>query len=302
MRPPFRIHIFLDVSVAATRKKTKKPKERAEPVPRDFYKKSAEALVEAGVPFLVGGAFALSHYTAVVRDTKDFDVFVRPAHAQAALDALAAAGYRTEMAYPHWLGKAHHEESFVDIIFSSGNGVAMVDDHWFEHARRGKLFDIAVQICPPEEVLWSKAFILERERFDGADVNHLLRDCAETFDWERLLWRFAGHYRVLLGHLIFFGYVYPGERHHVPGWVMDELLERLSAEQRTSPPRGRVCKGTLLSREQYLVDVEALGYEDARITDPEVHMTKRDVITWTEAIPNRRAVRAKANHQRRRSG
>jgi hypothetical protein len=293
--------IFSDVTLAPARKK-KGPREGEGATPRDFYKRAARVLLDAEVDFLVGGAFALAHYTDVARDTKDLDLFVRPEDAERALAALADAGYETETPFPHWLGKAHHEGHFVDVIFSSGNGVAMVDDLWFEHAQRGRVFELDVLICPAEEILWSKAFILERERFDGADVNHLLRDRGAKLDWERLLLRFGEHWRVLLGHLVFFGYVYPGERHRVPGWVMDELLDRLAEEGRKAPPRGRVCQGTLLSREQYLLDVEHLGYKDARITRPEVHMTKRDVITWTNAIPNRRRTRAKVDRQRRRSG
>jgi hypothetical protein len=180
----------------------------------------------------------------------------------------------------------------------------MVDDEWFEHARSARVLGIDVKICPPEEVLWSKAFVLERERFDGADVNHLLRDCASSLDWERLLRRFAGHWRVLLAHVVLFGYVYPGERHRVPAWVVDGLMERLAAEQKADPPRVRVCQGTLLSREQYLLDVEKLGYEDPRLTDPDVHMTENDVATWTSAIagkaPSVTAPRTKpAKHKNR---
>jgi hypothetical protein len=255
----------------------------------DFYRDALRTLLEAELPFLVGGGLALAQYTSVVRETKDLDVFLRPEHAQPALDALARAGYRTEMTFPHWLGKAHHEGSYVDVIFSSGNGVALVDDEWFEHARTAHVLGLEVQICPPEEVLWSKAFILERERFDGADVNHLLRDCGPDLDWERLLRRFAGHWRVLLAHMVLFGYVYPGERHRVPGRIMDELVNRLATEQKSAPPDVRVCQGTLLSREQYLLDVEELGYEDPRITDPAVHMTSEDVVTWTRAIADREA-------------
>jgi Uncharacterised nucleotidyltransferase len=264
-----------------------------------FYREAAQVLSAAGVPFLVGGGLALAQYTRVVRDTKDLDVFVRPGDARAALKALARAGYRTEMTFPHWLGKAFHHGAYVDVIFSSGNGVAVVDEEWFEHARTARIFDLELKICPPEEILWSKAFILERERFDGADVNHLLHDY-EGMDWDRLLRRFGGHWRVLLAHLILFGYVYPGRRHRIPAWVMDELLKLLADENRAASPRQRVCQGTLLSREQYLVDIEQLGYEDPRITDPSVQMTRKDVVLWTRAIPGKSPTSETPARRRRR--
>jgi hypothetical protein len=96
---------------------------------------------------------------------------------------------------------------------------------------------------------------------------------------------------VLHAHLILFGYVFPDERARVPAWVMQELADRLAWDEARS---GReiardpsVCQGTLLSREQYLVDIEQLGYGDARILHDDVGMTADDVSRWTEAIPGR---------------
>src|SRR5262249_13127993 len=148
----------------------------------------------------------------------------------AALIALAAVGCRTEITFPHWLAKAATAEGVIDIIFSAGNGVAVVDDEWFTHAVDATVLGVLVKLCPPEETIWSQAFIMERERFDGADLAHLLRACAPDLDWQRLLRRFGPHWRVLLGHLVLFGFVYPGERWRIPAAVMCELTERLARE------------------------------------------------------------------------
>jgi hypothetical protein len=248
-----------------------------------FYRRAIHLLNGAELPFLAGGAYALQHYTGVVRHTKDFDVFVRPADCQRVLDVFAAAGYRTELTFPHWLGKVYGGDDFVDVIFSSGNGVAAVDDGWFGHAVDGAVLGEAVRLCPVEETIWSKGFVLERERFDGADVAHLLRACGKDLDWRRLLDRYDRHWRILLAHLVLFGFVYPSERDAVPAWVLDELTGRLSQETRTAPPPAKVCQGTLLSREQYLIDLEEWGYQDARLMTGGT-MSPGDVQIWTDAI------------------
>jgi hypothetical protein len=68
---------------------------------------------------------------------------------------------------------------------------------------------------------------------------------------------------------------------------MERLVSRLAAETRQPPPGDpHVCAGTLLSREQYLHDVEQLGYVDGRLT-PASTMTPEDVDHWTGAIPAR---------------
>lgn len=250
---------------------------------RDFYCQTMTALREAGFPFLVGGAYALERYTGIERHTKDFDIFVSPPDAPRVLAWFAAAGLQTELTHPHWLGKIHCGDAFVDVIFRSGNAVVAVDDEWFAHAVADEVLGQPVGLCPPEEILWSKAFVMERERFDGADMAHLLRAYAERLDWPRLLRRFGEHWKVLLGHLVLFGFVYPSERTRIPAWVMDDLLGCLHDELSRPPAAERVCQGTLLSRSQYLVDLERWGYLDARL-EPRGTMSRHEIDLWTQAI------------------
>ncbi|MGH8300464.1 MAG: hypothetical protein ACRET5_03240 [Steroidobacteraceae bacterium] len=250
---------------------------------RAFYVRTLRLLSDASIPFLVGGAYALNQYTGIERHTKDFDIFVRREHYDGVAKALDAACIATELTFPHWLGKATCEHGCIDVIFSSGNGLAQVDDAWFEHAAGGSVLGVPSRICPPEEMIWSKAFITERERYDGADIMHLLLACADRLDWHRLLARFDGHWRVLLSYLGLFGFVYPSERTRVPAWLMQELIERLTRELRAPPPPRRVCQGTLLSREQYLTDIGTWGFEDARLTVAG-SMTVEEVAHWTRAI------------------
>jgi hypothetical protein len=249
----------------------------------ELYLHTMEALCAASVPFLVGGGYALGHYTGVARDPKDFDIFVRREDYSATMNVLSKEGFQTELTFPHWLGKASRPEGYVDVIFNSGNGIARVDDGWFEHAVTAPVLGVSVLLCPVEETIWSKAFIMERERYDGADIMHLILACAEQLDWARLVTRFGTHWRVLFSHLCLFGFIYPAERRRIPSWVMAGLMGRLEGELRTPAPTQKTCQGTLLSREQYLVDVARWGLTDVRHTDAS-SMTPDDVRSWTRAI------------------
>jgi hypothetical protein len=243
---------------------------------RDFYVRALALLDEADVPYLVGGGYAMAHYTGIVRHTKDLDVFCRPRDRDRALAALADGGYKTDLCWPHFLAKALHGDAFIDLIYRSGNGLCEVDDEWFAHARHGEVLGVPVMLCPIEETLWSKAFVMERDRFDGADVNHLILHHGDHLDWRRLLRRFDGHERVLLAHLILFGFVYPGERDRVPADVIDRL-ERTIGDQR--PTDDRLCRGGLLSKYMYLNDFDG-GYEDVRLP-PRGIMTAADITHFT---------------------
>jgi hypothetical protein len=262
------------------------------PATAAFYRRALQVLTDAKVPFLVGGAFAHACFTGIRRSTKDLDLFIRREDFDRIAALAQAEGWHAEISYPHWLGKVYAGEEFIDLIFNSGNGITPVDDRWFHDNAEALVLGVPVLLANIEDSLLSKAFIMERERYDGADIAHLLHANAQHLDWAGLLERFGPNWRVLLSHLTLFGFIYPGERHLVPNWVMETLIARLAAETRCPPPQDhRVCAGTLLSREQYLHDVEQLGYVDGRLTAAST-MTPEDVATWTEAIPARQEAQA----------
>jgi hypothetical protein len=138
-----------------------------------------------------------------------------------------------------------------------------------------------VKIVPCEELLWQKCFVMERERFDGADIMHILRSRAESLDWNRLLERFGSHWPLLYTYLIFFHFVYPSDARTLPSAVLEDLAARMS-EMRANPRDDRICQGTLVSRAQYLLDIGQYGYSDSRLSSG--NMSPEDVIFWTWAI------------------
>ena len=255
----------------------------ASPAAQAFYRRVMDTLRANGVEFLVGGAYAFTPYTGIDRSTKDFDLFVHADEIRSVLRILEGAGFRTELTFPHWLAKVFYKKDFVDLIFNSGNGVTPVDEGWFEHAPSGEVLGLPVKLAPAEEMLWSKAFVQERERYDGADVIHIIRSRAERLDWDRIVRRFGDQWRVLLQALVIFGFVYPSERARIPVRVMTALLDRLRGELDTNADAGRLCQGTMISRQQYLPDTLEWGYADGRLV-PNGNMTIRQIEEWTAAI------------------
>lgn len=247
-----------------------------------FYADAMSALKDSNVPYLVGGAYAYACYTGITRHTKDLDLFLRARDLDAALEKMHQVGYETEVTYPHWLAKVHHDDASVDLIFASGNGLWNVDDTWYDRSEDYEVFGVDVRVCPAEEILLMKAFIMERERFDGADVAHVLRDAADRLDWDHLVRAFGPHWRVLYAHLILFGYIYPSRRNIIPQRVMRAFARGIERESQEIF-EDEVCRGTLLSRAQYLDDIEHRGFQDAREW-PMGSMTGREIEDWTAAI------------------
>src|ERR1700749_3283221 len=89
-----------------------------------FYKDIVQHLITSEVPFLIGGAFAVFHYTGVYRETKDLDIYCKPADYPTLLKHSAALGYSTELTDLRWLAKVFGPDgTFIDIIFDTVNNI-----------------------------------------------------------------------------------------------------------------------------------------------------------------------------------
>ena len=139
-----------------------------------FYKEALELLEESGAQFMLGGAFAMFHYTGIYRDTKDLDVFCKSTEYPKILKFFAEKGYKTELTDVRWLAKVFKGEYFIDIIFDTVNNICRVDDTWYERAAKAEFVGMPVRMIPAEELIWCKIYVQNRERYDGADVNHII--------------------------------------------------------------------------------------------------------------------------------
>ena len=253
----------------------------------DFYRRVMQTLRDAEIPFLVGGGFAFYCYTKISRYTKDFDIFIDPSDLARTLEGLKAAGYEADNKYPHWLAKAHHRDQVVDIIYSSGNGLCLVDGEWFKAGNPATVLGETVLLAPVEEMIWQKAFIMERHRYDGSDILHLLHYHREALNWDRLLRRFREYWLVLFSHLMLYRFAYPDDRSEkvssVLQWLSLRLQNELDNVDETESQAAPICRGTLLSLLDYLPAVDEWGYRDARIR-PLGNMTQSEVEQWTNTF------------------
>jgi hypothetical protein len=213
------------------------------------------------VPFAVSGAFALRQHTGIGRDTKDLDLFLCAKDAEIALAHLEKQGFRCEICDPVWLFKVHRDDYFVDLITGMSNGVITVEASWIKGAQRSKVLGVSTRVLAPEELILSKLFVTRRERFDGADIAHVIYARGRTLDWERMLAQVGEHWEVLLWALVLFRYVYPAHSDHVPRSVWEELLTRfMSAVGRPNPKAD--FRGSLIDDCMFAIDVKEWGLKD----------------------------------------
>ncbi len=212
------------------------------------------ALEDSSVPYAVSGAFALRHHTGICRFTKDLDLFVTAANCDAALRCLRQAGMETWIKDPVWLAKASRDGFFVDLITGMSNGLITVEDSWIERACPAVVYGVKTRVLAQEELVASKIFVARRERFDGADIAHIIYSTYGSFDWKREMELVGEHWEMLLWALVLFRYAYPAQSHHVPAQIWRELLRRFEKEIREPNPQAPF-RGSLVDDNMFAIDV-----------------------------------------------
>lgn len=213
------------------------------------------------VPYAVSGAFALQEHTGVRRPTKDLDIFLTSEAAGFALDILSKHGVRCEVCDPVWLAKAHRDDFFVDFITGMSNAAVTVTDSWIVRARPALVLGVPTRILAAEELLASKMFVVRRERFDGADMAHIIYATGGQLDWGRILELAGADWEMLLWSLVLFRYVYPAQSHFVPLLVWTQLVNRLMLGLLNPDPLARF-RGSLVDENMFAIDVKEWGLDD----------------------------------------
>ena len=146
-------------------------------------KRAAAALREAEVEFMLGGGLAIWARGGPPTD-HDVDFLVRERDAQEALDALEAAGMRTERPPEHWLVKAWDGPNLVDLVFRPAGG-PVTDEHF------GRATDLEVNaqrlaVASIDDVLVTKLLALTEQEPDYRAILEVSRALREQVDWNEV--------------------------------------------------------------------------------------------------------------------
>jgi hypothetical protein len=223
-----------------------------------LFREVLRLLNDRGVPYVVSGAFALQKHTGIFRDTKDLDLFLPAENVGPALRYLAEDGFETEILDPVWLAKAHRCDYFVDLITGMSNAVVTVDRSWVDRGSPWEVMGVPTRVLAAEELIASKLFVTRRERFDGADVCHVIYGTHGKLDWNRILELVKHDWEILLWSLMLYQYVYPGQSSYVPRSLWNDLLDRMRQRIANPDPQARF-RGSLIDPMMFAIDVEEWG-------------------------------------------
>ncbi len=210
------------------------------------------------ISYAVAGAFALQEHTGICRDTKDLDLFLTPASAALGLKQLRGKGFECEICDPVWLYKARRNEFYVDLITGMSNAAIVVEDSWIARSRPAVVHGVHTCVLGAEELLVSKLFVTRRERFDGADIAHVIYGTRGKLDWQRILLLVGEHWEILFWALVLFHYVYPAQSQYVPKNIWQDLLTRFQNVVLHPSPDAKF-RGSLIDDKMFAIDVKEWG-------------------------------------------
>ncbi len=191
------------------------------------YREVMHRATARGIRFAFGGAFATAAYTGELRNTKDFDIYIRPGDREPMIRIMDEAGltdHFDRLAYDRsWIYRASHEDVIVDAIWAMANHRAEVDDAWLSLGAEVSIFGEQFRAIAIEELIWSKLYVLQHERCDWTDIFNLLDAQLEALDWDRLLSRLAEDAPLLRGAVSVFSWLAPDRVAAIPSTVRPRL-------------------------------------------------------------------------------
>ena len=152
-------------------------------------KRSAGALRDADVPFVLGGGLAV-WARGGAKTEHDVDFFVKPEDAERAQAALAAAGLRPETPPEGWLLKAWDGDVLVDLVYEPRGGP--VTDEWFERADELDVYAVTMHVASLDDVLVTKLLALTEQNLEYSGVLEIARAVREQIDWDDVRRRCEG--------------------------------------------------------------------------------------------------------------
>lgn len=223
------------------------------------------------ISYAVAGAFALQAHTGICRDTKDLDLFLTDQSAALGLALLRAEGFKCEVCDPVWLYKAHRDDFFVDLITGMSNATMVVDDEWIKRSIPAVVHGVSTRVLAAEELLSSKLFVTRRERFDGADIAHVIYGTQGKLDWKRIFDLAGEHWEMLFWALVLFRYVYPAQTHFVPETVWRDLLRRFDSAISNPDPTAKF-RGSLIDDKMFAIDLNEWGLANLMEENREIRL------------------------------
>ena len=212
-----------------------------------LYHRVIAACHDRNIPFAIGGALAALTYAGGWRNTKDLDIYALKQDRDTLIEILSSLGfedYFSVLPYDRrWIYRAHQGDIIVDVIWAMANQRAQVDLAWL----RGPEIEVdgeRIRLLAPEYSLWSKLYVLQRDRCDWPDCMNILYGVGPEINWPELIANVGFDLPLLAGLVSVFGWIAPARARELPQFVWGKL--------RLHPPMEAIDESTARERTSFL--------------------------------------------------
>ena len=191
------------------------------------YEIAIDAFDKRNMPFALAGGHALACYTGRTRASKDVDFIIVPEDRELAIDTVKSCGfddYYDRQPYDrNWIFRSCREDTILDLIWAMPNRRASVQADWLTGGPLVRVHNRTLRLIPAEELLWTKLYVLQRDRSDWPDLLNLIYAAGETLDWRHLLDMIGTDSALLASLLVIFAWLRPESARKLPQWLWREL-------------------------------------------------------------------------------
>ncbi|MCM4080661.1 nucleotidyltransferase [Paractinoplanes hotanensis] len=146
-------------------------------------KKVASTLKSAGIPFALGGSFAVYAHGGHSSD-HDVDFLLREEDRDQALAELAAVGFRTEQPPEDWLVKVYDEDRMVDLIYRPVETPVTMET--LADTEQISVEAIFMPVLSATQLMVHKLLSYSQHYCDFATGLPVARSLREQIDWARV--------------------------------------------------------------------------------------------------------------------
>lgn len=193
----------------------------------ELYKTVIDKVREKGIRFALGGGLAFSEYAGRIRNTKDLDLYIFPWDRERAAEACMEAGfkdyYEVQGYDRSWIFRSYKDPVIVDLIWTSPNHRFVVDPRWLTRGRDVEIRGTNLKLVPPEELIFAKLYVLQRDRCDWPDILNILYNMGQFLDWRHLIDRVGNDLPLLAGALTTFRWLSPERAAKLPAWIWERV-------------------------------------------------------------------------------
>jgi hypothetical protein len=181
-----------------------------------------------GIPFAVGGSLAMAVYAGLLRPSKDLDLYVTPDDKDRMIEVMRYLGlrdYYDQVPYDRgWIYRSITDDVIVDVIWNMANRRAPVDEQWIAQGPEITVDHQTIRVIPIEEMIWSKLYVLQRERCDWPDILNLINRRSAEINWHHLLSRVSDDAPLLGAVLNIYSWICPENASNLPSWLRARVL------------------------------------------------------------------------------